>query len=67
MHEKFNGKLVMEWTGLRDVQLGHFIKKFKDEWSEDDLYEMEKGDIERHVLQMLQVQHQDQKEGGASM
>jgi hypothetical protein len=37
---KFNGDLVKEYTGLENKELGEFMRKFKEEYSQDDILEM---------------------------
>jgi len=39
---KFNGKLVMEWTGLKDKELGNIIKKYRQLKGEQFFIETEK-------------------------
>lgn len=67
VHDKFNGKLIMEWTTLTGVQLGNFMKQFKETYSEEQLYEMDKEFIKEKVLQMADYFTQDQKDAGASL
>lgn len=44
--EKFNGKLVMEWTGMAGKPVGQFMAYMKSLISEDDFLTMSSTDIE---------------------
>jgi hypothetical protein len=50
--EKFNGRIVMELTGLEDKELGEFMGSFRKEYSKEWLYETSKEDIEKAILSL---------------
>jgi hypothetical protein len=50
LKEKFNGKLVMEWTGLKDKELGDVIIKFKSDYSEEWLKDHSHEEIKNEFL-----------------
>lgn len=50
LKERFNGKLVMEITGLKNKELGAFMSKCRQRITDDELLEME--DIRSFVVEM---------------
>ena len=48
---KFNGELVMEWTGLQGVELGHLMKKLKGRINPGIL---SKEEIEKMVMEIYE-------------
>lgn len=50
LKEKFNGDLVMEWTELKNKELGAFIGAIRAEYSTEKLLEMSPEEIKNLVL-----------------
>jgi len=55
LKEKFNGQFVMEWTGLKDKELGETIKKFRDSHSDEWIRNHTSDEIKENFLNWFGV------------
>lgn len=54
IYDKFNGNLVMEWTGLKGSELGIMMKKLNDKLSQDELLKLESSEIKHFVISLYE-------------
>lgn len=55
--EKFNGKIIMELTGLTGASLGDFIKSFKLKFDENTLYALNADEIKLLIMDDFNVRN----------
>ncbi len=53
LHDKFNGDMVMQLTGLKGKELGMLMKEFRSKYNDDDIQRMHDSDVREKINDVL--------------